>query len=167
MVIGGEEKNHTKRLVNPSPSRSQERKYVSGRPSALSCALDLPSIISLELERATQVHLVTMSQVPSTSTSSTIFETIFSAALKAYKNQTKKDIASHPLSAQLQSCDTPSSILAVLRTQVQTFEQSQGSDDKWTKWLDPTVNVLFAFSASLGNGVGVVNSETLSFSRSL
>ena len=97
----------------------------------------------------------------STSISSINFETIFSAALKAYKNQTKKDIASHPLSTQLQSCDSPSSILAVLRTQVQTFDQSQGSDDKWIKWLDPTVNVLFAFSATLGNGVGVVNSEAL------
>ena len=101
-----------------------------------------------------------MSQVQSTSTSSTNFETIFSAALKAYKNRIKQDIASHPLSTQLESCDSPSAILAVLRTQVQAFDQSQGSDDKWTKWLDPTVNVLFAFSATLGNGASVVNSET-------
>ena len=108
-------------------------------------------------------------QVPPTtptlaSISSITFETTFSAALnkalKEYKNQTKKDISSHPLSAQLQSCDSPSAILSVLRTQVQTFDQSQGSDEKWTKWLDPTVNVLFAFSATLGNGASVVNSET-------
>jgi hypothetical protein len=104
-----------------------------------------------------------MSQVPSTSTSSTSFESIFSAALKAYKKDTKKDIVSHPLATQLGSCDSPSAILAILRTQVQTFDQSQGSDEKWTKWLDPTVNVLFAFSATLGNGAGVVNCETLMF----
>ena len=97
-----------------------------------------------------------MSQVPS-STSSTNFETIFAPALKAYSNQTKKDIVSHPLAAQLQSCDSPSAILAILQTQVQTFDQSQGTDEKLTKWLDPTVNVLLAFSATLGNGVGVVN----------
>ena len=107
-----------------------------------------------------------MSQVPSTSTSSTNFETIFTAALKEYKKQTKKDIASHPLATQLQSCDSSSAILAVLRAQVQTFDQSQSADEKWTKWLDPTVNVLFAFSATLGNGVGLVNCETLSRSRS-
>jgi hypothetical protein len=107
-----------------------------------------------------------MSQVPSTSTSSTNFETIFSAALEAYKKQTKKDIASHPLAAQLQSCASPSAILAILRTQVETFDQSQGSDEKWTKWLDPTVNVLFAFSATLGGSVGVVNCEMLCCSRS-
>jgi hypothetical protein len=84
-----------------------------------------------------------MPQVPSTATSctSTDFETIFRAALDAYKDQTKKDIASHPLAAQLQSCDSSSAILAVLRAQVQTVDQSQSADEKWTKWLDPTVNV--------------------------
>jgi hypothetical protein len=94
-----------------------------------------------------------MSQAPSTSTN---FETIFTAALEAYKKRTKKDIASHPLATQLQSCDSPSTIIAVLRTQVQVFDQSQSADERWTKWLDPTVNVLCAFSATLGNGVGLV-----------
>ena len=109
-----------------------------------------------------------MSQVPSASTSSINFETIFTAALTTYKKQTKKDIASHPLATELQSCDSSSAIIAILRTQIQNFDQSQGADDseKWTKWLDPTVNVLFAFSATLGNGVGVVNRELLSRSRS-
>ncbi|KAF8261664.1 hypothetical protein EI94DRAFT_779985 [Lactarius quietus] len=97
-----------------------------------------------------------MSQVQSTSTSSTDFETVFSAALKAYKKQTKKDITSHPLATELKSCDSSSAILAILRSQVQTFDQSQSADEKWTKWLDPTVNVLFAFSVTLANGVGVV-----------
>ena len=108
----------------------------------------------------------TMSEVPSTSTSSSNFESVFSAALKAYNKQTKKDIASHPLATQLKSCDSFSAILAILRTQVQTFDETQGTDERWTKWLDPTVNVLFAFSATLGNGVGVVNFETLYCLRS-
>ena len=94
-----------------------------------------------------------MSQVPSSSTN---FETFFAAALKTYSKQTKKDIASHPLATQLQSCESASAILAILQTQVQTFDQSQGADKKLTKWLDPTVNVLFAFSATLGNGVSLV-----------
>ena len=107
-----------------------------------------------------------MSQVPSTSTSSTNFESIFSAALKAYKKQTKKDIASHPLATQLKSCDSSSAIIAILRTQIQTFDEAQSTDERWTKWLDPTVNVLFSFSATLGNGAGVVNSATLCYSKS-
>ena len=101
-----------------------------------------------------------MSQVQSTSTSSSNFDDIFSDALKAYKKQTKKDIASHPLAAQIKSCDSSGAIIAILRTQVQNFDQSQGADERWTKWLDPTVDVLFAFSATLGNGVGVVSSPT-------
>ena len=101
------------------------------------------------------------SQVPSASTSSSNFEDIFSDALKAYKKQTKKDITSHPLALQLKSCNSSSAIIAILQTQVQSFDQCQGTDERWTKWLDPTVNVLFAFSATLGNGVGVVSFATL------
>ncbi|KAF8260076.1 hypothetical protein EI94DRAFT_938712 [Lactarius quietus] len=97
-----------------------------------------------------------MSQVLLTSTYSTNFETIFTAALKAYSKQTKRDVTSHPLATQLQSCDSPISILAVLRTQVQAFNQSQISDERLTKWLDPTVNVLYAFSQTLGNAVGLI-----------
>ncbi|KAH9016025.1 hypothetical protein EDB85DRAFT_2280101 [Lactarius pseudohatsudake] len=57
---------------------------------------------------------------------------------------------------QLQTCNSPADILAVLRTQVQQFEQSTSGDDKLTKWLIPTVNVLYAFSGALGEGVGLV-----------
>ena len=109
-----------------------------------------------------------MSQVPSAPTSSTNFETIFAAALTTYKKHTKKDIAAHPLATELQSCDSSSAIVAILRTQIQNFDQSQGADnsEKWTRWLDPTVNVLLAFSATLGNGVGVVNREIFRRSKS-
>jgi hypothetical protein len=108
-----------------------------------------------------------MSQIPSTSTSSTSFETIFTAALKEYKQQTKTDIASHPLATQLQSCDSSSAIIAVLRTQVQSVQVDKGTDERWTRWLDPTVNVLFAFSATLGSGVGVVNTSHIEPARYL
>ena len=101
-----------------------------------------------------------MSQVPSFSTFSTNFETIFTAALKEYKKQTKRDIASHPLATQLQSCDSPSAILAILRARVQKLDQSQSTDEKWLGWVDPTVNVLYALSVTLASGVGLVSRET-------
>ena len=98
-----------------------------------------------------------MSQVPSTtSTSSTSFEKVLTAALEEYKKKTKKDIASHPLATQLKSCDSPSAILAVLQAQIQASDKSQSADEKLTKWLDPTVNVVYAFSAILGDAVGLV-----------
>jgi hypothetical protein len=82
---------------------------------------------------------------------------IFNAALESYKNKTKKDLASHPLLPSLQSCDSPEAILTVLRQEIPAFGRSQNDDDRLTKWVTPTVNVLYSFSATLGGGVGLVN----------
>ena len=75
-----------------------------------------------------------------------------------YEKKTKKELLTHPLMAQLQTCNSPTDILAILRAQVQQFEQSTSGDDKLTKWLNPTVNVLYAFSSVISAGVGLVNS---------
>jgi hypothetical protein len=91
-----------------------------------------------------------------TSTSSSNFQVIFNNALKAYERRTKKDLIAHPLAAQLQACDTHSSILIVLQQQVQELNQTQSSDERLTKWLDPTVKVLYTFSETLGEGVSLV-----------
>src|SRR6266567_6036851 len=97
-----------------------------------------------------------MSAGPSTSTSNSNFASIFNAALTSYKRKTKKDLTSHPLLPNLQSCDSPEAILTVLREQIPAFNQSQRGDDRLTKWVSPTVNVLYAFSATVGQGVGLV-----------
>ena len=97
-----------------------------------------------------------MSAAPSTSTSQSNFASIFNAALESYKRKTNKDLASHPLLSSLQSCDSPEAVLTVLRDQTPVFDQSQNSDDRLTKWVVPTVNVLYAFSATVGQGVGLV-----------
>ncbi|KAH8984821.1 hypothetical protein EDB92DRAFT_1461388 [Lactarius akahatsu] len=97
-----------------------------------------------------------MSTSPPTAAVLFNFQSIFHASLKAYEKQTKKDLLSHPLAARLQSCNSSAAILAVLQDQVQEFEQSRSVDERLTKWLDPTVNVLYAFSATLGEGIGLV-----------
>ena len=97
-----------------------------------------------------------MPHTPPTSTSSSNFQAIFNNALKAYERRTKKDLLAHPLAAQLQTCDSHSSILIVLQQQVQELNQSQSSNEKLTKWLDPTVKVLYTFSETLGEGVSLV-----------
>jgi hypothetical protein len=107
-----------------------------------------------------------MSQILPSTPSSKYFEKILTAAVKSYEKQTKKDIASHPLAAKLKSCDTPDAILAVLRGQVQVFDRSQSADEKLTKWLDPTVNVLCAFSDTIGNAVALVTRPNLRTLRS-
>ena len=103
-----------------------------------------------------------MSTEPSTSTSHSNFVPIFNAALESYKRKTKKDLTSHPLLPTLQSCDSSEAILTVLREQIPAFNQSQNSNDGLTKWVTPTVNVLCAFSDTLGQGVALVSIRTFS-----
>jgi hypothetical protein len=98
-----------------------------------------------------------MSTIPSTSTSHSNFASIFNTTLDTYKRKTRKDLASHPLLPRIQSCDSPEAILTVLREQIPAFSQSQNGDDGLTKWVIPTINVLYSFPAAIGEGVGLVN----------
>ena len=109
------------------------------------------------LHRLTESH--TMSAGPSTSTSHSNFASIFNLAMKKYKRKTKKDLAKHPLLLRLRSCHSAEDILIVLREQSPEFNQSQDSDDGLTRWVTPTVNVLYSFSATLGGVVGLVNNK--------
>ncbi|KAF8491827.1 hypothetical protein F5888DRAFT_1637372 [Russula emetica] len=52
-------------------------------------------------------------------------------------------------------CDSPNAVLTVLQDLVQQFDQRRTSDERLKNWLDPTVNVLYAFSDTLGEGVGL------------
>jgi hypothetical protein len=97
------------------------------------------------------------SQNPATTVSSSNFNVIFEKALKAYKIKTKQDLTTHPLASQLKACDSPAAILTILQDQVHQFEQSRSGDERLRRWLDPTINVLYAFSSTLGQGVGLVH----------
>jgi hypothetical protein len=97
-----------------------------------------------------------MSHTQSATASSSNFQLIINNALKVYEKRTKKDLLAHPLAAKLQTCGTPAAILAILQGQVQGLDKSQSGDERWSKWLDPTVNVLFAFSSTIGAGVSLV-----------
>jgi hypothetical protein len=98
-----------------------------------------------------------MSTEPATSTSHSRFVSIFNAALETYKQKTKTDLASHPLLPSIQSCESPEAILTVLREQIPASNQSQNGEDGLTTWVTPTVNVLYALSATVDQVVGLVN----------
>ena len=97
-----------------------------------------------------------MSHSNPTPSSSSNFQLIINNALDSYKKRTKNDLLFHPLAAQLQISKSPTEILAVLQEQVQGLHQSRKSDERWSRWLNLTVNVLYTFSATLGNSVGLV-----------
>ena len=96
----------------------------------------------------------------SSSSSESRFQAIFQVALKSYQKQTKKDLLVHPLASQLQDCDSTTAILVILQDQVRQFDKSHSGDEKLTKWLGPTVNVLSAFSATISSGVCLVRLES-------
>jgi len=97
-----------------------------------------------------------MSKVSSTTTSPTNFQNLFNTALGAYKKRTKKDLLTHPLSAKLQHCHSPAAILSVLQELVQQFDQRRCRNERIRSCLNPIVNVLYALSTTIGEGVGLV-----------
>ena len=71
---------------------------------------------------------------------------------------TGKRLDTHPFATQLDSCRSPEAVSNVLRTQVQAFKKFREGDEKLMTWLNPIVNILFVFSVTLGNGIGLVSS---------
>ncbi|KAI0275612.1 hypothetical protein BGY98DRAFT_1178224, partial [Russula aff. rugulosa BPL654] len=116
---------------------------------------ELPIVLSY-----TNCLLPFMSNVHPTASSShnqaSNFQLIINNALDLYKKRTRNDLLAHPLVTALQSCNSPSTILAVLQQQLQGLDQSRRSDERWMRWLDPTVNVLYTLSGTLGEGFGLV-----------
>jgi hypothetical protein len=96
------------------------------------------------------------------SSSSSNFESIFNASLQAYDNKTKNKLLDHPLATQLQSCDSSNAVLFVLQDLIQQFDQRRTGDDRLKNWFNPIVNVLYTFSATIGEGVGLVSLGSLS-----
>ena len=93
---------------------------------------------------------------PSASSSSN-FQSVLDAALEAYEKKTKTKLLDHPLAAQLQSCDSPTAVLSILQDLIQQFDRRRSSDERLSSWLSPTVSVLYAFSSTIGQGVGIVS----------
>jgi hypothetical protein len=100
------------------------------------------------------------------SSSGSNFQLIINNALDQYKRRTKNDLLAHPLVAQFRTCDSASAVLAILQQHVQALDQSRSNDERWLRWLDPVVNVLYSFSSTLGAGVGLVCFGSLSYPRS-
>jgi hypothetical protein len=95
--------------------------------------------------------------IPTASTSN--FNAIFEKALKAYKKKTRQNLTTDPLATRLQECDSPVAILAILQEQVDQFNQSRSCDERVQRWLSPTINVLHAFTETLGEGISLVNTD--------
>ncbi len=97
------------------------------------------------------------SSLQASSSSAPNFQPIFEKALEEYKKKTGKDLTAHPLAAEIKACDSPEAILTVLEGKANELNRYRSSDERLTKWLNPTVNILNALSATLGEGAGSVS----------
>jgi hypothetical protein len=97
------------------------------------------------------------------SSSSSNFQSVLNAALDAYEKKTKNKLLTHPLAAQFQSCDSPTAILSVLEDIIRQFDRRRRSDERLTNWLNPTISVLYTFSSTLGQGIGLVSLNRIYF----
>jgi hypothetical protein len=85
------------------------------------------------------------------------FAPIFRAACDEYKELTGHDLDTHPFASELERCDSPGSILDVLRGEAQTLIKRRKRHEKLLACLNPIVNVMFTLSGTLGEGIGLVS----------
>ena len=83
---------------------------------------------------------------------------ILEVALNEYTKNTGKDLLSHPLSVELQRCDSVDGILDILKRQAKTLEKRRDGNPMM-KWVSSSVHVLHSIAAILGDGVGLVRQE--------
>lgn len=101
-----------------------------------------------------------MSQATPLTVSLSNYQVIFDNALESYKKQTGKNLTSDPLLHSLETCHSPDDVVTtILRGLIPGSDQSRNIDDRLTKWLKPTINVLYTLSATIGGSmVSCVNS---------
>jgi fungal STAND N-terminal Goodbye domain len=104
--------------------------------------------------------MATVQSPPEAAASSSNYKVIFDNALKAYKKKTGKDLAKDPLLRRLETCNSPDSVLDLLKDQIPGFDQSASSDEKLTKWVIPVVNVLYNFASTISGAVSLVSPDT-------
>lgn len=99
-----------------------------------------------------------MSHSESKPLSNSNYQHIFSDALASYKKRTGNDLTSNPLLPRLETCNSPNAVIALLQEQIPGFDQSRSDNDseRLSNWLNPTVNVIAAFSGTIGDSVGLV-----------
>jgi hypothetical protein len=85
------------------------------------------------------------------------FSAIFNTASNEFQRLTGKRLDTHPFAARLDACENPEVILNVFRTQSQAFSKFREGDERLMARLNPTIHILLPFSATLGEGIGLVS----------
>ncbi|KAI0286238.1 hypothetical protein BC826DRAFT_1049730 [Russula brevipes] len=95
------------------------------------------------------------SSQPSTTLAAANLPVIFDVALNEYKSRTGQDPQSHPFAIALGVNNSPDAILEIFRRQAQALDNFRQQHERLMACLSPIVNILFTFSAALGEGIGL------------
>ena len=118
--------------------------------AAVQCPLSSTSLFSPSQQESCLRHPIASSS--SSSSSSSNFQSVFDAALKAYEKKTKSKLLTHPLAAQLQSCDSPTAILSVLPDLIQQFDRASQQRREVNKLVDPNCECSLLILLNSGSG---------------
>ncbi|KAI0245287.1 hypothetical protein BJV78DRAFT_1356816 [Lactifluus subvellereus] len=99
-----------------------------------------------------------MSSTTDPAAPSSNLQSIFSAALEKYTEQTGKDLQNDPLAAEIRRCQSPDDILSVFQAKAREFDKLRSGDSKLMKYLNSIIDGLHALSnnAALSAGVSLV-----------
>jgi hypothetical protein len=90
------------------------------------------------------------------------FRDLFNAALQDYEIQTGTKLDDHPLTKELEICDSVEAITTIFQKQTETFREFRRGDGMLMKSLRFSVDILYPLSTStvLGEGIGLVHPKS-------
>ena len=88
---------------------------------------------------------------------------LLTKALGDYVKQTGIDVTKNPFADKLQLADSPDDVLQLLEEQAKAFQRYRDGDRKLKNSLHLAVQVLHAFSGTLGEAVSLVSCKSLIF----
>ena len=86
------------------------------------------------------------------------FESLFQSALDEYQIQTGVDLLQHPLSHQLDRCDSVQSVTEVLQRQAQAYREFRGGNNKIITSINHVAQALHKLSTPVvhAEAIGLV-----------
>ena len=100
------------------------------------------------------------SETGGSSHSNNNWATIFQAAVNEYETVTGIPLHTHPFATQLDNCDSLQAVSNVFQSQAQAFRKIRKGDEELMEYLGQIVQILLAFSGTLGEGIGLVSHFT-------
>ena len=117
----------------------------------------LPSAIIANLEGTMSS---TLDQNPPSNFKS-ILDAGMNRALSEYEKKTGKPLLNHPLATKLQRCNSVDETKAISQGQASAFQKVRHGDQRLLEWINSVVDVLFAFSETIGAAAGIVRPQNL------